>query len=110
MIRIRVTHADDIVSGLEVSGHAGLGEPGTDPLCAGVSVLAENVAASIETLIGAQVEREERSGYMKIRIPDGADDPGIQLLFASALLGFSVLEGQFPERIQMESDEPEVGG
>lgn len=110
MIRIRVTHADDIVSGLEVSGHAGLADPGADPLCAGVSVLADNLAASIETLIGAHVEREGRSGYFRIRIPDDAEDPGIQLLFASALLGFSVLEGQFPERIQIESDGPELGG
>lgn len=102
-------HAGEFVSGLEVSGHAGLSEPGTDPLCAAVSVLAENLAASIDTLIGAEMEREGRSGYFRMRIREKPENPGVQLLFASALLGFSVLEGQYPERIRIESSGP-VGG
>ena len=93
---------------MEVEGHAGLGEPGSDILCAAVSALTENLGLSLKYLLNIPVEIEEREGYYRIKLsgaaaPDTEKIDKADLLFSSVLLGLGRLAEQHPDRIKIET-------
>lgn len=100
LIRIEVINTGGAVSGLRVSGHAGMGSPGTDILCAAVSVLAENLGFGLRTLLNIEPAIDAREGYYEIRLDRSDITRQTDLLFASALLGLKNLAGQYPQRIK----------
>ena len=90
-----------------MTGHAGLGEPGTDILCAAVSVLTENLDASLRLLLGVEVTGEKDKGLFDINIArmENAETEKakqVDLLFASTILGLQALQEQYPDQIEYE--------
>ncbi len=70
-------------------------------LCAAVSVLAENLGASLERIVGAPVQIEKGEGRYRLTLSEEAANPATDLLFASALLGLKSIARQFPERVEL---------
>jgi len=104
VIRVVIIKSGDSIRGLEVSGHARLCEAGTDVLCAAVSVLTENLGASLELLLRVKMDIMAKKGYYKATISKKEIGPDTDLLFASALLGLQSLAKDHPDRIQIEEE------
>lgn len=52
--------------GIQVDGHAGYGEKGKDIVCAAVSVLAQSLISSLESLTADPIDYEIQSGHISI--------------------------------------------
>lgn len=89
---------------LQVQGHAGSGEKGSDLICAAVSTLVLTLAANTDSMV--------REGWITapvIRLTDGAalicGDPkpeyleAVKLVFVSLCTGFQVLAEKYPEYV-----------
>ncbi|MBI3396823.1 MAG: ribosomal-processing cysteine protease Prp [Spirochaetia bacterium] len=98
---MQLVFSEDQLVGLKVEGHANWGPVGSDPLCAAVSVLVQNLDASLELILGLQVERETGKGLHRIQVAREAMESRAELLFASAVLGISALAEQFPDRVRL---------
>ena len=90
--------------GLKLSGHSGLAEAGSDILCAAVSVLSENLGASLEHLLESPVSIEKASGHYEVTLPATATSQATELLFASTLLGLRALAQDYPERLTITEE------
>ena len=99
MIEVRIFLSENRVKGLEVSGHSGLSEPGTDILCAAVSVLTENLGEAVTTLLKKKPEIKKSKGFYGLYLNDNDTDTSTELLFLSAILGLRNLSEQYPERL-----------
>lgn len=56
--------------GIQVEGHAGYGEKGKDIVCAAVSVLAQNLISSLESLTADPIDYEIQPGHISIVYKD----------------------------------------
>lgn len=106
MIRVRFhTGPGGRFSGVDVEGHAGLAEAGSDIVCAAASVLAENLGESLRQLLQLPAEIRKEKGAYSLRLMDSETGVDTELLFASAALGMAVLSRQYPDRVQLETGE-----
>ncbi|MCB1172688.1 MAG: ribosomal-processing cysteine protease Prp [Leptospiraceae bacterium] len=96
---------------VSINGHAGSGPAGSDIVCAAVSVLAENLEASLRYLLhmDESMRVQKGSGQHSIELLSNVEDPGVQLLFASFDLGLQVLARQHPRKIVVDQYEKESG-
>tara|TARA_Y100001972_G_scaffold107051_1_gene135887 strand:+ start:46 stop:366 length:321 start_codon:yes stop_codon:yes gene_type:complete len=102
VIQIEVTtFPDGRIAGIALSGHAELAAAGSDILCAAVSVLADNLGASLTTLLGMPAQIDSAKGLYRLQIAETDHSDAAELLFQSALLGFRTLAEQYPERIEL---------
>jgi uncharacterized protein YsxB (DUF464 family) len=85
--------------GLEVNGHAGLSEAGSDIVCAAVSVLAENLVAGLRALLKQAPEVVTGNGRLECRMDTADLSYESDLLFASTMLGLKAVARQYPERV-----------
>ena len=76
--------------GIEISGHAGYAEYGQDIICSAVSVLALNMANSVEQFTDDHFEGSvsEDGGQFSFLFPDSMS-PESQLLMKSMILGLT---------------------
>lgn len=75
--------------GISIKGHAHYAEPGKDIVCAGVSVLVQNLVASIETLTTDEIQYDMQPGSVEIRYRN-LSEAG-QLLVDSCLIGLRMI-------------------
>lgn len=57
-------------NGVTIDGHAGYAEHGKDIVCAGVSVLAQNLISSLEALTEDKIQYELEPGHISIEYED----------------------------------------
>ncbi|MCB1320771.1 MAG: ribosomal-processing cysteine protease Prp [Leptospiraceae bacterium] len=99
LIRVEANTAHRIVR-MEAHGHALLADPGQDVVCAAVSTLVENLANSLEILLGKQPTTRRDAGLLTIQLEEA--DEQTDLLFASTLLGLRSIARQHPEQVKIE--------
>lgn len=87
------------LDGITIDGHAGYAEAGKDIVCAGVTVLVENLIDSIEGLTNDSIQYEISPGGVDIHYKDlsGAG----KLLVDSFFLGICSIEQDFPEHVKI---------
>lgn len=87
------------LDGITIDGHAGYEEAGKDIVCAGVTVLVENLIDSIEGLTNDSIQYEISPGRVDIHYKDlsGAG----KLLVDSFFLGICSIEQDFPEHVKI---------
>ena len=87
------------LDGIIIDGHAGYEEAGKDIVCAGVTVLVENLIDSIEGLTNDSIQYEISPGRVDIHYKDlsGAG----KLLVDSFFLGICSIEQEFPEHVKV---------
>ncbi|MBL8020495.1 MAG: ribosomal-processing cysteine protease Prp [Leptospirales bacterium] len=83
---------------LKVEGHS-IKTTAVD-LCSAISILTENLEASLTLLLRKTPRVIKSDGYFEI---DTEDDSGSNLLFASALLGLRTLAKQYPSGLHVET-------
>ncbi len=79
---------DKVAKEIEIKGHAGYAEDGQDIICSAVSVLALNMANSVETFTDDHFEGSvaDDGGYFSFSF-SGEISPESQLLMKSLILG-----------------------
>lgn len=82
MITVTITKHNDLITGFELSGHAGWAEEGSDIVCAAVSALAINTVNSIEKFTeDAYVceEPDEENGFLSFSIENPSENASLIL-------------------------------
>lgn len=90
--------------GLQIEGHAGLAQAGQDVVCAAVSVLADNLAASLRELARVRPDLRLEKGFYRLELDLPAQTYDTDLLFASALLGLKAIAREYPGRVLIEEE------
>ncbi|WP_124057574.1 ribosomal-processing cysteine protease Prp [Vaginisenegalia massiliensis] len=108
MINIRIfSDQANQIQALEVSGHAGYAEHGSDIVCAAVSSQVISVENSLHHLLQLDVQTqvdEVEGGYLKLTLPEitaKTTKQEAQLLLRHLDFALSVLAESYPEYIQM---------
>lgn len=85
-----------LVRGIEITGHAGYAEYGQDVICAAVSVLALNMANSVEQFTDDHFEGSvaEDGGNFTFSFPDSISSES-QLLMKSLILGLQNIQRDY---------------
>lgn len=90
---------------LNIRGHAGYAEPGSDIVCAGVSVLALTLAAHMarhaddDDLLRLDMD----DGIALCMRPDSPRADEYRVLFAFTLEGLELLAGKYPEYVTVQT-------
>lgn len=87
------------LDGITIEGHAGYAEAGKDIVCAGVTVLTENLIDSIESLTKDEIQYEISPGRVDIQFKNLSEDG--KLLVDSFFLGISGISQDFPEYVKI---------
>ena len=97
MIHVEILRdKDKEVRGIEIKGHAGYAEYGQDIICSAVSVLALNMANSVESFTDDHFEGSvsEDGGEFSFSFPDSIS-PESQLLMKSLILGLENIRDEY---------------
>lgn len=97
---------------IEAHGHAGAGVEGQDIVCAGISVLMQTLASTVEQMargkelrFGAVSYRED--GMSVEAMPREDSGAVLEALYEFVLTGLTALAGQYPENLRLILYEPE---
>ena len=85
---------------ITITGHAGYAEHGKDIVCAGVSILAQTLIASIEALTDDSMGYCMESGKTGLFFETGLSE-GAQLLVESFFIGVSGIEAAYPGYVKL---------
>lgn len=94
---IEITRYD---GGLSITGHANYAEPGKDIVCAGVSVLAQTLIASIEELTTDEIKYSMQPGTVCIK--HGKLSERAQVLVASFFVGVEAIAATYPDNVRID--------
>lgn len=86
-------------NGITVDGHAGYAEPGKDIVCAGVSVLTQNLINSIKALTKEEISYEVAPAQIHINYKNLSERSS--LLVDSFFIGVSEIQRAYPEYVQI---------
>ena len=88
--------SDQVYRGIDIAGHAGYAESGQDIICSAVSVLALNMANSVEQFTDDHFEGSvsEDGGQFSFLFPDSMS-PESQLLMKSLILGLTNIRDEY---------------
>lgn len=105
MIKIIIQRSGKIY-GIEVSGHAGYADAGSDIVCAGISVLADSLIMTAEkyygdTGIGIDIKADEQEdGYARLEYYDRYGL--LKTAFDMFCMGAEGIAEQFPYNVEIE--------
>ena len=94
MIVVKVT-----LNGITVDGHAEYAEHGKDIVCAGVSVLTQNLINSIEALTKDEISYEVAPAQIHINYENLSETS--RFLIDSFFLGISEIQRAYPKYVQI---------
>lgn len=98
------------VWGFRYSGHADFGEHGEDIVCAAVSAIAQTTVLGLMRHLDVPVDVKQKPGLLECRLAGGsraaqeaAENPAVQALFETMVLGVREVEKQYPEHVRLRS-------
>ncbi len=100
MIHVMVRR--DVTDVVEVTGHAEFAEPGSDIVCAAVSMIMYTIADKLdqmEKFMTIEIDEEE-GGYMQIEVIKRDDQT--DLLFDTLIHGLKMIEEQYAQYIDIK--------
>lgn len=106
MTEITINRKGNIVSGIEVSGHSGYDEEGSDIVCAALSTLMQTLDIGLDQVTGVgsfSTERNDVRGYMACRWDplDPSYQAGGQTLVHSVVLAMKAIAGTYPGNVHI---------
>ena len=91
---------------IEISGHSGFGDKGTDITCAGISSLAQTVILTITRLIKIQQNVIKKDGLLKTEIilkeTDTEQNSKLHLILETLLIGLLEINREYPGSVKIE--------
>ena len=99
MIRAEFLCVGDTLSGFTLKGHANAGSAGEDIVCAAVSSAAYMAANTLTEICGAKADIAVDDGAMSLTLTE--TDASIRKILEGFFLHMSLLQEQYPKRIQV---------
>jgi uncharacterized protein YsxB (DUF464 family) len=96
-----------------VSGHAYYNDPGKDIVCAGVSAVTIGAVNAIEKLTGLVLDAVDKSGLLKVRVPDSTDsvrNGQVQLLLEGMIVALESIMESYGKYVKIQETFVEEGG
>lgn len=92
-------NAENLITGVKLSGHAQYSKRGTDVVCAAVSVLVINTINSIEHFTSDKFsyEQDENKGFIEFHVISELSN-NTSLLLNSLVLGLNEIAEQYTEK------------
>lgn len=100
MINVSIyKNAEDLVTGIKLSGHADYSEYGSDIVCAAVSALVINAINSIENFTSDRftLDHDEKKGFIEFHVISPLSNNS-NLLLSSLVLGLSGIVEEYTEK------------
>lgn len=100
MIEISIyKNADNLITGLKVSGHAGYSQKGSDIVCAAVSTLVINTINSIENFTSDHfnIAEDEKKGLIEFHVEEPMSS-NVNLLMNSLVLGLQGIQEEYSSK------------
>ncbi len=85
----------------EVKGHAGLGDKGTDIVCAAVSALTQTALLGLGKYLNCPLAYDAKEGALSFTLT-GAPDVRTDAILETMLLGLSEIAGSYPKTLKIE--------
>ena len=102
MISVRLRRDDGLISGIEVSGHAGYAEDGFDIVCAAVTSAVRLVECVLNDSMGLGADASAEGARAVIALSGGqARGGGVQDILKGFALYMEQLEREYPENIRI---------
>lgn len=107
MIQVKVKRSEEIITSIEISGHANSGPYGFDLVCAGVSAVSfGSINAALK--LGSdelKIDQGKDGGYLKVDIPsslpkDKMDQ--VQLIFEAMIISLETIEREYKQFIRIQ--------
>ncbi len=103
MTKIVVEKKDNVILSIMATGHSGYATEGKDIVCAAVSVLTQNLAQGLKTIVGIipHVELDEDAPYIKISLEglQKSDIVKAQQLMQYTQLGLKEVANQYKKYV-----------
>ena len=107
MTNVKIERKNSHIVLIECDGHTNYGEKGEDIVCAALSSVVQTATLGLMSVVGINIdfERNEKRGYMKVRVPEGLSE--LEQIKADAILdtmlcGISDLYEGFSDFIELE--------
>ncbi|MBE5967784.1 MAG: ribosomal-processing cysteine protease Prp [Lachnospiraceae bacterium] len=100
MIKVSIyKNADNLITGVSLSGHADYSEYGSDVVCAAVSALVINTINSIENFTSDKfrLEQDEKKGFIEFHVVSPISNYA-SLLLNSLVLGLQGIEEEYTDK------------
>ena len=109
MTEIRSFWMEGVLCGIEMEGHTGYAESGSDIVCSALSTLAQTLEVGLAGvpsigMVSSKVDNEK--GFMSLSWKE-SEDPGIRLLSETVMKMFRTVEENYPSYVRYM--EVEVG-
>ncbi len=108
MINITIHKTNNIFVGFVVEGHAEYAEPGSDIVCASVSILSYTALNSMNAVAGISLENivydvYEETGFLKIKTIENNEKTDV--IYRNFLIGIELLLEDFSNYITLKFEE-----
>ncbi|HOC82333.1 MAG: hypothetical protein BWY01_00923 [Synergistetes bacterium ADurb.Bin155] len=108
MTEIKSFRRKGTLCGLEIAGHTGYAESGSDIVCAALSTLAQTLEMGLAGVLGTVSSRvDKEQGFMSLSWR-GSDDPRVRLLSETVMKMLRSVEENYPSYVrytEVEVDE-----
>lgn len=102
MIKVNIFKNQDIVSGIEIKGHANSGEYGKDLVCAGVSAISIGMNNALDAK-GIECNVEVESGYFRLMLNEESDVA--QIILFTAIVQLETIQESYSKYIRIGNKE-----
>ncbi len=107
MIKILIVKDNQNIITIEVSGHSGYAEHGSDIVCSAVSTLTQNLILGLEEVvkIKADYKIDEETPYLRVGLPKDLSKTAqnnAQILMKSTYLGLKTLRDSYSKFISIK--------
>ncbi len=110
MITVSFQTKGSRIEGFTVKGHSGLGEAGSDVLCAAVTSAVRLTECAVNDVLGleASVKVREQEASISLRLPGGLESTSestCQTLLTALMVYLAGLHTEYPENILVLEEE-----
>jgi uncharacterized protein YsxB (DUF464 family) len=109
MIDVIITrNSEGSIGSIEISGHSGYAEAGSDIICSAVAATAYTAAGALESLAGLSGCHTEGDGYMLIRLPEKMDEKQrsiASIIMETAAIGFRQIGFSYTAYVSVKDEE-----
>lgn len=107
MIKITVTFKSELIYAIEVTGHSGYSEAGSDIICSAVSTLTQNCEMGLKEMlkINTKFILDENKPYLYVELPESLSESDLhdsQIILKSTYLGLKDLADSYPKYISIK--------
>ncbi len=113
MTIVKILRHQGKVVALDLKGHAGYSEAGTDIVCAGLSALAQATVGALLKLLpeeNVQYEQGDEDGTLSVALCDIEPTELTEAIFSVAVTGFEMIGQSYPEYVRVINKVCDVDG